>query len=85
MQELIRSYLSYIENEKNYSQHTVLSYANDLSQYFTFLKEQFPELIEMHGSVDNTVVRAFLGLMLENGIAKKIRDQVLEGSRTLHK
>ncbi|MDD8017036.1 MAG: tyrosine recombinase [Bacteroidota bacterium] len=85
MQELIQSYLSYIEHERNYSQHTVTSYSNDLSQYYSFIKTQFPELIDNHHLVDNSIIRAFLGMQLENGVQKKSVVRKLSTLRSFYK
>lgn len=85
MQKLIRAYLSFIENEKNYSQHTITSYANDLAQYFSFLKTEFPELLEKHESTDNGVIRAFLGLLLDSGVSKKSVVRKLSTLRSFYK
>lgn len=71
MQELIRSYLSYLKREKNYSPHTVVSYQNDLSQYMAFLQHDAPGLVRDHSGVTAASVRAFLGVMLDNGLSKK--------------
>jgi integrase/recombinase XerC len=35
----INDFLDYIKFEKRYSQHTLVSYQNDLEQFFTFLKD----------------------------------------------
>ncbi|MBI2430089.1 MAG: tyrosine recombinase XerC [Ignavibacteriales bacterium] len=85
MQELIRSYLSYIERERNYSSHTITSYANDLMQYSSFLRNEFPELIQNHRTVDMSVIRSFLGVLLENGVAKKSVVRKLSSLRSFYK
>lgn len=85
MQELIRSYLSYLERERNYSSHTITSYANDLTQYCSFLQNEFPELIEEHRAVDMSVIRSFLGVLLENGVAKKSVVRKLSSLRSFYK
>ena len=85
MEKLIRAYLSYLEDERNFSQHTVVSYANDLSQYFSFLKEEFPELIERHDDTDTGVIRAFLGLLLDSGLSKKSVVRKLSTLRSFYK
>ncbi|MFA6455328.1 MAG: tyrosine recombinase XerC [Bacteroidota bacterium] len=85
MQKLISAYLSYLENERNYSPHTIVSYANDLAQYYTFLKTEFPELTEQHGDTDQGVVRAFLGLLLDSGVAKKSVVRKLSTLRSFYK
>ncbi|MFA6541316.1 MAG: tyrosine-type recombinase/integrase [Bacteroidota bacterium] len=85
MQEIIRSYLSYIENERNYSRHTLVSYSNDLSQYYSFITEHFPELLHHHEHVDQSVIRTFLGVMLEGGMSKKSISRKLSTLRSFYK
>ena len=59
------SFLQYLQTEKRYSPHTVLSYKNDLDQFFSFIASQGvesgPELITSH------VIRAWIVNMLDNG------------------
>jgi integrase/recombinase XerC len=85
MQKIISEYLSYLENERNYSQHTIISYANDLAQYYSFLKVEFPDLIERHDDTDTAVIRAFLGLLLDSGISKKSVVRKLSTLRSFYK
>lgn len=85
MQKIISEYLSYLENERNYSQHTVVSYANDLAQYYSFLKKDFPELITQHNDTDIGVIRAFLGLLLDSGLSKKSVVRKLSTLRSFYK
>ncbi|NNF21520.1 MAG: site-specific integrase, partial [Saprospiraceae bacterium] len=42
----IESFLSFLEHEKRYSSHTILSYSNDVRQFHDFLSEIYdsPEL-----------------------------------------
>lgn len=37
----IKSFLQYLQFEKRYSQHTIISYQNDLEQFFTYLISQY--------------------------------------------
>lgn len=85
MQKIISEYLSYLENERNYSQHTIISYANDLAQYFSFLKNEFPDLIERHNDTDTGVIRVFLGMLLDSGISKKSVVRKLSTLRSFYK
>jgi tyrosine recombinase XerC len=85
MQTLIGAYLSYLEDERNYSQHTVVSYAHDLAQYYSFLKETYPELLEDHNDTDQGVIRAFLGMLLDSGISKKSVLRKLSTLRSFYK
>ena len=40
----IQAFLDYLRFEKRYSQHTLISYQNDLEQFFSFLYAQFNEV-----------------------------------------
>lgn len=85
MEELVRQYLAYLEQERNFSQHTLLSYANDLAQYSAFLQKEFPELIARHNDTDTGVIRAFLGLLLDSGLSKKSVVRKLSALRSFYK
>lgn len=85
MQTLISAYLSYLEHERNYSQHTILSYANDLAQYYSFLKKEYPAVTAQHDSVHQGVIRAFLGLLLDSGMSKKSVVRKLSTLRSFYK
>jgi integrase/recombinase XerC len=85
MQKLISAYLSYLEHERNFSQHTIVSYAHDLAQYYSFLKETYPVLIESHDDTDNGVIRDFLGLLLDSGLSKKSVVRKLSSLRSFYK
>lgn len=85
MQELIRSYLSYLERERNYSPHTITSYANDLMQFVSFLESEFPHLVKDHRTVHPTVIRSFLGMMIDNGVSKKSIVRKLSSLRSFYK
>lgn len=85
MQKLISAYLSYLEDERNYSQHTVVSYANDLAQYHAFLSSNYPDLLERHDDTDPGVIRAFLGMQLDAGMSKKSVLRKLSTLRSFYK
>ena len=50
--ELLENYISYLENVKNYSDHTCTAYKNDLEQYFDYLKNTKKNLFENEDFVD---------------------------------
>lgn len=85
MQDLIQTYLTYLQREKNYSSHTVLSYENDLKQYRTFLEVEFPDLIRDHADVSSSAVRSFLGMLMDNGLSKKSVVRKLSTLRSFYK
>ena len=50
--ELLENYISYLENVKNYSDHTCTAYKNDLEQYFDYLKNTKKNLFDNEDFVD---------------------------------
>ena len=50
--ELLENYINYLENVKNYSDHTCTAYKNDLEQYFDYLKNTKKNLFDNEDFVD---------------------------------
>ena len=50
--ELLENYINYLENVKNYSDHTCTAYKNDLKQYFDYLKNTKKNLFDNEDFVD---------------------------------
>ena len=50
--ELLENYINYLENVKNYSDHTTTAYKNDLEQYFGYLKNTKKNLFDNEDFVD---------------------------------
>jgi integrase/recombinase XerC len=70
----IQSFLDYLRFEKRYSQHTLLSYQNDLEQFFTFLTQYDALAIEV---ITATYIRSWLAeLKAENISAKSINRKI---------
>jgi integrase/recombinase XerC len=71
LNRFIALFLEYIERERNYSLHTRVSYAKDLQQFESFLRGKFQEAVKHPKEIDQDVVRSFLALLLDSGMAKK--------------
>ena len=50
--ELLEDYINYLQNVKNYSDHTCTAYKNDLEQYFDYLKNTNKNLFDNEDFVD---------------------------------
>ena len=60
----IAAFLEYLKFEKRYSQHTIISYQNDLQQFQAFLQAQFEtENIE---DIRSVMVRGWLVELMED-------------------
>lgn len=69
----IADFLAYVQFEKRYSPHTVLSYKNDLLACFTFLEENYG--VKSPSEMETGFVRSWLASLKEQGLS----------SRTLHR
>lgn len=74
VQAHITSFLNYIEYEKRYSKHTLLSYRNDLEQFRDFLKENEEREIHQasHLSIRNWMVSLMEQKITPRSINRKI-------------
>ncbi len=65
MDRLVEKFLTYLKVEKNYSQHTIVSYAHDLKEFSGFLGEAPVE------DTDIVFLRRYLALLKTNNLSKK--------------
>src|SRR5665213_1787939 len=65
----ISEFTDYLTFQKRYSQHTVISYKNDLAGFFDFIEEQYGLLSLPEIKV--SMVRSWLALLKEKKIASK--------------
>jgi integrase/recombinase XerC len=68
MEKIVRGYLEYLETERNYSAHTILSYETDLMSLVQFLRN---EKIEFFDQVHKESLRAFIGFLLDEGFGQR--------------
>jgi integrase/recombinase XerC len=68
MEKIIREYLEYLETERNYSAHTILSYETDLNSLVQFLRN---DTIASFNQVHKESLRAFIGVLLDKGFSPK--------------
>jgi integrase/recombinase XerC len=68
MEKIVKSYLEYLETERNYSVHTILSYETDLMRLVQFLQS---EKIESFDKAHKESLRAFVGSLLDNGFSQR--------------
>jgi len=69
---LISKYLKYLSVERNASEHTIISYENDLSSFLDFtakVNEQKPEQVDI-SLITRLSIRLWLGDLSEQGLAK---------------
>jgi integrase/recombinase XerC len=79
---MLDKFISYLQFEKRYSEHTVIAYKNDLSQFITFA-----ELLEISdfSNLSPAFIRSWIVELIENGCANKSVNRKLASLRTFYK
>jgi len=62
-------FIEYLNFEKRYSLHTVLSYENDLNQFATYLRINYAE--DDISKADSVMIRSWVVSLLEQGISSR--------------
>lgn len=68
-QTSIQSFLDYLKFQKRYSQHTIISYQNDLKDFFDFIEDRYGVL--SLPEISTTLIRTWLAGLKQNKIASK--------------
>jgi len=79
---LIRSFLEYLEVEKNYSGNTIESYRNDLESFAGYLGTGG---LREPGKVSKDILRGFLAHLFEDGYSKKSVARKVASLRSFYK
>lgn len=66
---MINNFLQYLQYEKNYSSHTVLSYHNDLSQFCDFLQITPAQFIP--NQITASTIQQWVLALMESGVSAK--------------
>src|SRR3989304_1132392 len=82
MHTLIRSYLDYLDAERNYSSHTLQAYEHDLHQFLDFLQSH---RILSFESVDRANLRSYFRMLVEGGSGKRTVARKIASLRSFFK
>src|SRR6478609_1537522 len=79
----IQAFLDYLKFEKRYSQHTLISYQNDLEQFFAYLASQFdaPPV----NKITAMYIRSWLAEMKEDEISSKTINRKISSLKSFFK
>ena len=67
--QTIQHFLDYLKFQKRYSQHTIISYKNDLDAFFVYLQYQFGET--PLANIKTTFIRSWLAELKQQGMESK--------------
>ena len=65
----IQTFLNYLKFQKRYSQHTIISYENDLKDFFDFIEIKYGDL--SLAEISATLIRTWLAGLKQNKMASK--------------
>ena len=82
MHTKIRSYLDYLDAERNYSPHTLQAYDHDLHQFLKFLHSR---KILSFNSVGRDDLRSYFRMMMEGGAGKRTVARKIASLRSFFK
>ncbi len=79
----IQAFLDHLKFEKRYSQHTILNYEVDLTQFFDFLETRFS--ITGVKEISSTIVRSWLAQLKEHEISSKSINRKISSLKSFFK
>jgi len=82
-QEIIQPFLDYLKFQKRYSQHTIVSYENDLISFFDFVEIQFGSM--PLAEISSSFVRSWLASLKENKMASKSINRKISALKSFFK
>ncbi|HPW90712.1 MAG TPA: tyrosine-type recombinase/integrase [Paludibacteraceae bacterium] len=80
---MVNSFLQYLQYEKNYSSHTVLSYHSDLLQFQDFLKQSDQDFIPQN--IKAEIIRSWLMELRDSGISARTVNRKLSALKSFYR
>jgi len=77
-------FLTYLSSEKRFSKHTIISYKNDINQFFLFLSDQY-QIKNQISEVTFQMVRGWVATLLENNISPRSVNRKISTLKTYFK
>jgi integrase/recombinase XerC len=82
-QSFIQDFLDYLKFQKRYSQHTIISYQNDLIGFFDFIQLQFAA--ESLSEINASFVRSWLASLKDGGMESKTINRKISSLKSFFK
>jgi len=81
--ESIRSFLDYLQFQKRYSRHTIISYQNDLSVFAHFIQSTFDD-VELQ-QISSSMIRSWLASLKEGKMESKSINRKISALKSFFK
>ena len=83
LEDLIESFLEYLELERNLSPNTLRAYGSDLQRFSSFLAEYHDHEQPAVAEIDTLAVRSFLASLHRDGLSRRSQGRALSAIKTL--
>lgn len=80
---VVQPFLDYLKFQKRYSQHTIISYQNDLTSFFDFIFGQFGEI--QLNEISASFVRSWLADLKEKGMESRSINRKISALKSFFK
>ncbi len=80
---LSQKFVQYLQFEKRYSHHTVVSYKNDINQFFLFIKNIYD--IDDIKKINYSIVRSWFVSLIENGLSSRSVNRKMTTLKSFYK
>jgi integrase/recombinase XerC len=80
---IIQSFLDYLKFQKRYSEHTIISYQNDLISFFDFIELKFGDILLEE--INASFVRSWLADLKEHGMESKSINRKISSLKSFFK
>ena len=80
---IVQPFLDYLKFQKRYSQHTIISYQNDLTSFFDFLFAGFGEM--QMSEIPPSLIRSWLASLKEQGIESRSINRKISALKSFFK
>lgn len=81
---LKNKFINYLTSEKRFSEHTIISYSTDLTQFLNFINEEF-EISTQFSEISFQIVRSWIASLLEKGVSPRSVNRKISTLKTYFK
>ncbi len=82
-QPFLQAFINYLKFEKRYSRHTIISYQNDLVQFFSFLTAQYPNTDI--NNIETIFIRSWLASLKTDKLTAKSINRKISSLKSFFK
>lgn len=83
LDQIAKTFLSYLQFQKRYSPHTLISYKTDLEAFFKYLQDEYS--VSMLADIKTSFVRSWLAALMQEGLSAKTVNRKISSLKSFFK